>query len=577
MRGGTRPPLETAAGVRGIGVAAPRSGARTRSARGACVRRGPSASVAAMLLPPNAVLDPDGTTSWVGRHGAVVGFDRATREATARIEVDLPVRALAMRRDGRVLAVAGFRDVRKRTVLSVRTLALPSGEVIAGWSVDVGGGARPRLVFAPDGRALAVMSISAHRFALDERGALADPWPSPFGQAPATFDPSGRFAACASLEGVCLLDSKTGERRTVAVPERTRVFALAFSPDGARLALHVGPTSPFLAKGESERIVIVDSASARPIATWSLSEAPADIAFSLDGAHLEVATGERDVLVLDPRTGARVAQRERVWAGPPAPVLECLRVDALAFVAGRLVTRSGARLRAWDFARGVEVELPPRAELALHPPEQDPERGLAARAAFGGRTWRSMGDDEEVFDVVELAELKTGRSIARLGTHEGPIGVVRFTRDGWLVSGDSTALWVWDPERRVRVASLSAQGWRVAPRPVAIADDAGWIAAAGRREREGDVCVFAVSGALVSRIAVNATALALDRATDRIAIGEEDGAITIARASDGELLAREQRHWASIAALAFDGSGALLASADYDGAVVVRETPAARR
>lgn len=532
--------------------------------------------------PDHIALAADGAAVWVGRHGAVACYEPATARLLARVPVDLPVEGVALRPDGRVLDVAGRVDA-KRTVLSVRTLALPGGAVIAEWTVDVNRSVGARLVFAPDGRSLGVAGLYAHLFPLDERGALLPARSSYVGEAPLAFDPRGRFLACGAEEGARLVDLRAGDERRIAVP-RERVVELAFSADGARLAIRTTPAGPsFLSRGQPDRILVADTEHAQVLASWVPPPSSWGARLSADGARVELALGKRDakgeLAAFDAMTGAPLGRRERAWAGdlaPPEP-LEPLRADGLAFHAGLLLTRSGAHVRAWDLERRVEVrQLPAGTRVALHPPDHDPARGLLARAVAGGRTWRSMGDEHDVYDVLELADLETGRTLVSLGTEEGL--PVLFTGEGLLVC-HAGELRVLEPARWERITTLAERGWVPSS---SVADSDGWLAALGRRGRDPELRVYALrSGALVSVLPLerallgDAPALALHRAADRLAIGTSDGRVVVARASDGAILATERRHWRAIRALAFDEPGARLASACYGDVVLVRETPAA--
>lgn len=91
----------------------------------------------------------------------------------------------------------------------------------------------------------------------------------------------------------------------------TRVTAVAYAPDGARLATgHAGPGSP--------RVGLWDPATCRRVAELDVGIAPEQLAFSPDGSRLLVGSSQGQVDVWDPRSGEHLAT---LFHGGPSWVL----------------------------------------------------------------------------------------------------------------------------------------------------------------------------------------------------------------------------------------------------------------
>jgi WD40 repeat protein len=229
----------------------------------------------------------------------------------------------------------------------------------------------------------------------------------------------------------------------------TEIFAVAFAPKGRILAA-VGR-----AGGGGPSVILWDPDEGKPIREWETEEC-LGLAFSPDGAVLAIGGGESiprgnalmpsgpdyrgRIDLWDPATGRKL----RHWT------IADSMVKAVAFTPnGRWLASLGDQdrlLRLWDVSTGKAVRQWKDADcLAISPAGR-----LIAASDHSG--------------VVRLWDLFTGELVEQLKGHRGPVFSLAFAPDGrTLVSGsaDTTAL-VWDmvplyQQRRSAGAALTAR------------------------------------------------------------------------------------------------------------------------
>jgi len=389
------------------------------------VAAGPPVDVYGDPLPPGAVarlgsarlrhadladyvIRPDGRAALTVGHGGVREWDLATGRLVRQVELDgADSRADDFRFDpaGRVVAGYGL------------------GPDVAVW--DAGTGRKVTSFRAADGPGVAALAVAPNR------------------EAVAAAEADGRT--------VTLVEWKTGRRdrltfpRPAAEPSVPRL-ALAFSPDGRRVAVDTGGVAD---------LCVFDAGDRRLVAR--AGGRPAGVGFSPDGTRL-AATAERagsPVLILvDLATGRQVAevgplpggQYPGVAFAPDGRAVACggsrggCLVDLVAgrvahvldggvarpgFTAdgGRVVACEGNRLRVWDRATGREVDprpgdFAPGGELAVSP---------------DGRSLVSIGRSDG-WDT-SLWDLAGGRLVRHLrrGPGEPAPRAVGFSADGRTV------------------------------------------------------------------------------------------------------------------------------------------------
>ncbi len=244
-----------------------------------------------------------------------------------------------------------------------------------------------------------------------------------------------------------------------------KVFAVAFSPDGARLAtagndgaviewntatnapirslktgsttyaLAYSPNGQLLASGELDhRVDVWSLASEQPVAAIDTGAGTRvyDLAFSADGSQL-LASG-RGVGVWNVGDGALAAKLvdHGVAGGAFCASGQCI----VTWQAEGVVTW-------WDahtFAKLARVEIGSNLQVAAASPSGD-------RVAFA----------DESGEVVLVSS--EGRVVARYPAHEGKtINVVVFSHDGkhFATGGDDNAVWLWDVATNKPIATLQA-------------------------------------------------------------------------------------------------------------------------
>ena len=257
----------------------------------------------------------------------------------------------------------------------------------------------------------------------------------------------------------------TRPKSAVLTAHSDKVFAVAFSPDGARLAtagndgaviewntatnapirslktgsttyaLAYSPNGQLLASGELDhRVDVWSLASEQPVAAIDTGAGTRvyDLAFSADGSQL-LASG-RGVGVWNVGDGALAAKLvdHGVAGGAFCASGQCI----VTWQAEGVVTW-------WDahtFAKLARVEIGSNLQVAAASPSGD-------RVAFA----------DESGEVVLVSS--EGRVVARYPAHEGKtINVVVFSHDGkhFATGGDDNAVWLWDVATNKPIATLQA-------------------------------------------------------------------------------------------------------------------------
>jgi len=379
-------------------------------------------------------------------------------------------------------------------------------------------------------------------------------------------------------------EADTGEELLPFVGHHLGISALAFSPDGSRLA----------AASWDHSARVWDVATRRPVATYYGHDAAlGSIAFSPDGRHVASAGLDRTIHIWD----AATRQRERILLGHRGAVFglayapDGRRLASCAFIWGR---EPDGELKVWDLTdeqafRSRRAHSKLLFGLAL----SADDRRLAS-AGFDGviRLWdadtlrelpgqHSYPHEQNTVALspdgtllasramdkkLTLWDVGTGRVVHTLG---GPVAVLRavaFSPDGRLLAADTRdnvfkegagEIAVWDLAAEEKVVTLQGRSVAFSPDGRRLAFGNGNAVTVRDLDSGRDVLTLAGHTAEV-------LAVAFDRDGGRIASGGRDRTVCLWDAATGQSLGELRGHTGPVWGLAFHPGGRRLASASMD-------------
>ena len=360
------------------------------------------------------------------------------------------------------------------------------------------------------------------------------------------FSPDGQRLAVASGIGVWIYD--VASSRELALLPTADVQSVAFSPDGTHLAS--------LGGGYGQEVMLWDIETQTPIATLSGHRLwVSSVAFSPDGT---IAFRSRDeaVVLWDFETGNVATLEEK--SGRESRWLLPLSV---AFSRDGTVLASGATdgiIRLWDVETQTSI-----ATLSGH-------RLSVSSVAFShdGTVLASGAGDE----TVKLWDVETQTLIATLSGHTRRVTCVAFSRDGILASGSiGGTIKLWDVATRDLIATL--EGHTSWIRSVSFSPD-GKTLASGSSDgtvKLWDVETENVSFSLFEHTSwVSSVSFSADGKT--LASGSGEGTVKLWDVETGRNIDRfGEFHQTSISvtAVSFSRDGTMLASGDNYGIVTL--------
>jgi WD40 repeat protein/serine/threonine protein kinase len=244
------------------------------------------------------------------------------------------------------------------------------------------------------------------------------------------FSPDSRFLATGSWDGTV----KVWDVQKVEAPgsdpvhcwkHASRVWSVAFSPDGGRLASATGKEIDEL--GET---TVWDLKTGQEKLSLDFNWAVRCVQFSPDGQRLATASGQY-VKVWDAETG-----QELLACQDPLGTLQCVCFSPdgrrLAAVGGLLTVHPAREIKVWDAYSGQEI-------FSLH----GHVGGLnCVTYSPDGRRLASTGLDQ----TVKLWDATTGQEVLTLRGHLDNIRCVTFSADGHQLAsaGTDKTVRIWD-------------------------------------------------------------------------------------------------------------------------------------
>ena len=366
------------------------------------------------------------------------------------------------------------------------------------------------------------------------------------------FSPDGTTLASAKAEKIWLWDTSTKQLSGILEGHVRDVIAIAFSPDGETIA----------SASSDWTLRLWNTATGQPHKIFEEHPSSANtVAFSPDGRTLASANG--GLIRMWDTQGASL----RLWYARTGEHLAHYidhidQVHAVVFSSnGKLLASSGfdSRLRLWDASTGHHIATLRGGGYAV---AFSPNGKLLANA-YGG---------DGITGTIGLWDPHTGELRYVLGPYHGLLNCVAFSPDGkTLASGQDSEIILWDISTAQRRLSLTTQHTG-AVYSVAFSPDGKTLASGSQDQtlRLWDPNTGEHGATL--RYPGYVTSVAFSPDGTLLAIGSSNwvnGQIQLLDTKTFQPRETLMGHTEVIAALAFSPDGRTLASASYDGTILL--------
>ena len=478
--------------------------------------------------------------------------------------------------DGKRLATAGARNNPAQGGLmaeQVRIWEIPSGKLIRAIP-DAG----HSIAFSPDGKRLAICTESSGGLT----GVLL------------TLQGS-RVGITAGSEK--LVDTETGKEVWSVTMEGQSEKHLTFSPDGSMIASSYG---------RSGEIHVRDSATGKLLRTLrGHKDAATAVAFSPDGKRLAAGGVDSSVIIWDLDGDRKVMYRGHVGA-----------IDTVGFSPdGRNLVTAGAdrTVRLWDATRGQGPRVLPGSEAGAFGAAPSPDGSrIAVIRPQGVSTTITLVDAESGREIHQLRSLpfyngyvkailicfspdgrwiastdgkkdvtvqdtETGQVRCNLTKHPSQVTALGFDPDGKRLAvgfGEQIKIWSWAEGREV--VSIAGRGYLSA---LAFSPDGAKLAVVGTGPPDAATGLFqpgfgqvweAASGKLLFNLPRNnlpTVAVAFSPDGSRLATSSWDQTARLVDASNGKELFALLGHSSYVSAVGFSPDGSRLVTGSFDNTV----------